>query len=318
MELPWWTKNNLCVALILSIGEALRRIFLIHEWPMYVLIIWILVVLIIINLIKKWVSIVQTIAGYFGNVVYKILELTKNMLKFFTSTYLLLTYLIILSGGIVVLTYLGQKNPVYLLIMLMLVIFIPVITQITFKYRKAPFFSDGFDNDLSKNWKIIEGVPSIDKPFGKPSPSLVLPVTENPQNSFVLMKDNKTNNFSDILIECDIYLKPSALINILFRCDKDGKVGYMARLDSRGGTDPDRFLIKKDKNNWEVKENGEIATLPGTWQHVKLEVKGSEFKLFKNNYLVCWFNDETHKSGFIGLFNECGEAHIDNFIVSSI
>lgn len=318
MKLPWWTTNNLCVALLLSVAEPLRRKFITQEWPLYILFIWIFAVLVLIYLIKIWVSIIQKIAKYLGNVVYKILEFTKNIFKFFASNYALLAYIIVISGGIIFFTYYGYKTAVFLLVMVLLVIFIPVILRLPFKSKKAPFFSDGFDEDLGKNWKIIEGNPAIDKPFGKPSPSLVLSVTGSPQNSFVLIKNNKMNNFRDVLIECDIYLKPNALINILFRCDKEGKTGYMARLDSRGGTEPDRFLIKKDTNSWEVKENGDIATLPETWQHIKLEVKGSEFKLFKNNYLVCWFADETHESGFIGLFNECGEAHIDNFMISSI
>lgn len=184
------------------------------------------------------------------------------------------------------------------------------------KFGEAPLFSDSFDEpDLTKKWEIKTGAPDTDIPFGKPEPSLRLKRGGTATHSFVIIKD--LDNFKDGIIECDVLLKPGALVNICFRIQDNGK-GYMVRLDTRGGNDDDSFLEKTGDTSWEHRIHTKEISKPGDWHHIKLVIHNDNFKFFKGDVLLAVWNDKKYGVGKIGIFNELEEVHIDNFVISKI
>jgi hypothetical protein len=177
-------------------------------------------------------------------------------------------------------------------------------------------FNDTFDNGLG-SWKIITGNPSINQKFGKPAPSLGLTV----------IPGIRTNCFMELLnidtprkgtIECDVYLEPNSLLNIVFKGDMKNKKWYMARLDTRGReTDKDAFL-KNRGQNWEFIKTSNENSVPRIWHKMKIGIDGSIARLFKNGKLIAEIDDEEFKNGKIGIFNEIGEVFIDNFSVKKV
>lgn len=192
------------------------------------------------------------------------------------------------------------------------------------KYDKLDFpsseFSDGFDipEDIKRNWIIKTGEPSLDEGRGKPRPSLKLNVPDPPEatNSFLVLKDFKSEHG---VIECDLLLGPGALVNIVFFCDKDKDNWHMARFDTRGGGSSDGFLIKDQGRgaNWRGNQMSGTTTNSQSFYRVRVEFSSERARMFRDGELLAEITNPQIFGNYIGVFNEVGEAVIDNFTFSS-
>lgn len=192
------------------------------------------------------------------------------------------------------------------------------------RYTKLSFpsseFSDGFDKEenIKRNWIIKTGKLSLDEGKGKPRPSLKLNVSDPPEatNTFLLLKDFKSERG---VIECDIWLPPGSLVNIVFLCDKDKDNWHMARFDTRGGGSSDGFLIKDQGPgvNWRGNQMSGTITNSQSFYKVRVEFSSERARMFRDGELLAEITNPQIFGSHIGIFNEVGEAIIDNFTFSS-
>lgn len=172
-------------------------------------------------------------------------------------------------------------------------------------------FSDTFDSGLG-SWKIISGNPSVNDQFGNPSPNLDLYVVQGQKtNCFLELLQIKTPNRG--IIECDVYLEAGSLFNIVFRADSSSEKWYMARLETREGS-KDAFLMDLGAG-WDFLKPADGNTTPSAWHKMKIELDGSRMKLFRNGIKIAEADNDEFKNGSIGIFNEMGLVHVDNFSV---
>lgn len=180
-------------------------------------------------------------------------------------------------------------------------------------FSSAPKLIDGFEN-LNK-WKIKTGNPIIEKDFGKPAPDLGLKIDpKQATNSFVLLKNEEVERG---VIECDFYLEPNAVFNIVFFCDEQKDNWFMARYDSRK-TDSDGFLIKDGGPgmNWRFHSMSGTQTSAKTWHRARVEFSSTKASMYKDNELVVQIENPASFGKSIGLFNEVQHVHVDNFSLS--
>lgn len=193
--------------------------------------------------------------------------------------------------------------------------------SLLWKPKKEHFFnpvskvSDNFDdkNSLSEKWEIKTGIPEIDEKFGKPAPDLELKRTgEAGTNSFVWVKD--VNSRSGV-IECDFYLEPNSVFNIVFFADKIKDNWYMARFDSRQKFS-DGFLIKnKGKgNNWDNFILSGTITEAKKWFRARIEFNENIVKMYKDGEIIAQFKSPQIFGDSLGMFNEVNDVHVDNFL----
>jgi hypothetical protein len=188
--------------------------------------------------------------------------------------------------------------------------------ELTPKSWQPPFivFEDHFDAGLER-WEQITGDPRIDDSFGNPAPSLYLPRTAVlPTYSFAYAKDMP--NFSNGVIECDVYLEPGSLVNVVFRADLENSKYYMARLDTRGG-DSEQFngILKNDGAGRHFITRSRYLTTPGDWHHMRIELNNAKLSLYEDKRLIASVIDDTYEAGQIAVFNEVQPVHVDNFII---
>jgi len=278
------------------------------SWLVKIIITFVFVALVIIFECRDKIH--RMILSRLGNFVASVLV---KIGKFLWNSYSRLFYIFLLLVSI---SLIAKDEKVYYLSALMFLICLLSSGFEKLKFIQAPLFSDGFDDsNLTKRWKIETGSPDIDIPFGKPAPSLKLNPNKTRTHSLVSLKDLEA--LKNGIIECDVILKPGALVNICFRLQDNG-TGYMARLDTRGGDDDDSFLEKTGDFSWEHKVHSNKISLAEQWHHVKLIIENNCFKFFKDDNLITEWKDNKYQKGKIGIFNELAEAHIDNFLVSRL
>lgn len=176
-------------------------------------------------------------------------------------------------------------------------------------------FSDGFHklDDINKNWVVITGQPSLDEGKGNPRPSLLLNMASPAQatNTFLLLKEIQAEKGE---IECDIFLDPGAVLNVVFMCDKNDHNWHMARYESRTES-TDGLLIKDGGkgNNWRFNNMSTSRTNSGTWYRAKVEFSSERARMFRNGELIAEIINPQPFGKYIGLFNECVNVSVDNF-----
>lgn len=187
-------------------------------------------------------------------------------------------------------------------------------TKISFD--PLPTFSDDFSNKkhTEKNWLAKTHKLEIENNFGKPAPDLGLRfISTEATNTFLYLKDIEIEEGT---VECDVYLEPGAVFNLVFLANISKHNWYMARLDTRE-RNSDGLLIK-DKgpgNNWREHAMSGTRRKAKEWTRVRLEFGERKARLYANNEMLVEAKIET-TSAFgkkIGLFNELADAHIDNF-----
>lgn len=176
-------------------------------------------------------------------------------------------------------------------------------------------FSDGFHklDDINKNWGIITGKPSLNEREGNPKPSLLLSMAAPTQatNTFLLLMKIQAEKGE---IECDIFLEPGSVLNIVFMCDKDKHNWHMARYESRTES-TDGLLIKDGGkgNNWRFNNMATSRTNSGSWYRAKVEFSSERARMFRNGELIAEIVNPQPFGNYMGLFNECANVIVDNF-----
>lgn len=239
----------------------------------------------------------------------KIIDLISLVVSFFVTPLFYLFFLFVTA--VMVFILLGYPYGLIYSVIIVLIAW-SSFSQLTRKQTKAePEFFDTFEG--LKRWTTINGNPQISYSIGNPKSALYLPiVANNPNNSQVELKNL---NFNNGVIECDVYLEPNSLVNILFRADTKNKKYYMARLDSRHGNQ-DAFL-RNDGSGWFIIASSSHTTNANEWQKIKAVVTGNNFQLFNQDGLILSTTDDTYKSGSVGLFNEVANAYVDNFAIKT-
>jgi len=178
-------------------------------------------------------------------------------------------------------------------------------------FLPASELSDEFKN-LNK-WETTTGSPTIENNFGKPVPDVNLKFTgNNPTNSSIFLKDINANSG---VIECDFYLEPGAVVNIIFLADKEKEAWYMARFDSRQ-SESDGFVLKEEgpgKQNWSFFKMSGSHTSVHEWHRARIVFNKEKVSMYRNEQLIVEFSDPQIFGNRIGMFNEVNDVHVDNF-----
>lgn len=188
--------------------------------------------------------------------------------------------------------------------------------KIKTSFDPLPTFSDDFSSKkhTEKSWLSKTHKLEIEDNFGKPAPDLGLKyIGTEATNTFLYLKDIEAKKG---VIECDVYLEPGAVFNLVFFANVSKHNWYMARLDTRE-RNSDGFLIK-DKgpgNNWRELAMSGTRSKVKEWIRVRLEYSELKASLYINNELLVETVIEitTAFGKKIGLFNELADVHIDNF-----
>lgn len=247
----------------------------------------------------------------FPVVVSKISKLIFNISDFIFNPLARLIYLVLSILFFTLGVSQVYKLPLGLIVIIIGWSFYSDITRS--KSKKQPIFTDTFQN--LESWNTITGNPTINSNVGNPSPSLFLPIVDNtPNNSCLELNDLQ---FTNGIIEADIYLEPGSLVNIVFRADFSGGFNrskyYMARFDSRQNS-YDGFL-RNDGNGWSFISSSNNTTAPNLWHRIRITVSGDTFQLYNENGLLVSAIDPNYKSGSVGIFNEVANVFVDNFSV---
>lgn len=228
-----------------------------------------------------------------------------SFLLWFVHPLAKIIYLFSLMGLIILLS--GFDSKILLLGGFILIVSLSSIKWFPIKSRR---FEDNFAETL-KSWEVASGNPSINEQFGNPRPDLDLHFVSGGTNCLLYLVPIGSPRKGSI--ECDVYLEPGALFNIVFHVDSVTERWYMARLDSRDGF-KDGFL-KGGRNGWSEFSMASGNSSPKTWHRMKLELNNSQAKIYRDGNLLATMNVSEPREGKVGLFNEVGEVHIDNFLV---
>lgn len=187
------------------------------------------------------------------------------------------------------------------------------------KRRKLRIWEDTFEYGLA-NWRVDRVVrfgAAIDPFLGNPPPCLRL----RPIGSDISLRRailfRWVDNFSEGIVECDVFLLDNGLVNIMFRANADNTRYYMARLDTRDGCF-DSFLEIGPGDAWfQYRGPRSLLTPPKTWVHMRLEVYRDHMKLYRNSLLVSQVHisqfTQRLNEGLVGLFCEVNDVLINNF-----
>ena len=218
-------------------------------------------------------------------------------------------YLFVLFGLIIYFSNLAPS-----VIVLSSLFLIVALTSIKWFPVKNVALNEYFEDGLA-SWNVVTGNPNINDYFGNPSPCLSLHVVQGIKtNCFLELLPIRTPKHG--IIECDVFLDPGSLLNIVFRADPSNERWYMARFETRGRW-KDAFL-KNSGNGWGFLKPADGNTEPGKWYRMKIELDGPKAKLFKNKILIAEMDDDEFEDGSIGIFNEVGRVHVDNFSVTNL
>lgn len=236
-------------------------------------------------------------------------QLTKNLIQKITHPLAKATYVLVMLLMVVYISGLDTK----VIFLALGILFLHLTSERWFLVKNVRL-SETFDDGMA-SWKVVSGNPSINDQFGNPSPCLDLQVVQGV----------KTNCFLELLpvetpekgtIECDVYLEHGSLFNIVFRADVTNQKWYMARLETRGGSEDS--ILKNDGQGWKFLGKAGANSSPSTWHRMKVEIDGHKAKLYRDGKKLVEIEDSDFKKGLIGIFNEVGMVHVDNFSVQSL
>lgn len=252
------------------------------------------------RVLKPWIyKFLQPIVG-------QSIQLLLNFIKLIVHPILRILWI----GLFLLLLNLGNNHFLYSFLILLITLSFLIEPKFGLRFSPNPKLSDGFNN-LAK-WEIKTGAPEIEKDFGRPAPGLGLKVTlQRGTHSFIILKNIEQEKG---IIECDFYLEPNAVFNIVFYCDKQNDNWFMARYDSRK-SDSDGFLIK-DRGpgvNWRFYRMSGTQTNTKTWLRARLEFSSTRASMYRDGELIAQIDNPTQFGKFIGLFNEVQHVHVDNF-----
>ena len=179
-------------------------------------------------------------------------------------------------------------------------------------YLPASEISDEF-KDL-KNWENKAESATIENNFGKPVPDVNLKFTgADPKNSYLILNETKA---SSGVIECDFYLEPNAVFNIVFMANLEEEKWYMARFDSRQ-SDSDGFVLKEKgigQQNWSFFKMSGTYTSVHEWHRARIVFNKEKVAMYRDEQLIVEFTDPEIFGNRIAIFNEVNDVHVDNFI----
>jgi hypothetical protein len=224
---------------------------------------------------------------------------------------------IAITGYLLWLINIHESSLLFSILLMMISITLLWKPRIYITKNPAPDRSDGFEELDSDIWQTQTGQPIVENNFGKPSPGLGLPVATPAEatNSFLILKDSE---FERGIVECDFYLEPGAVFNIIFFCDLDNNNWYMARYDSRSAGSSDGFLIKDRGRgvNWRFHSMSGTHTSEKQWHRARIEFTSEKVTMYKDGELVTGFNPTEVFGKQIGFFNEVQHVHVDNFYIT--
>jgi len=194
-----------------------------------------------------------------------------------------------------------------------------LIALLVDKRPKLRIWEDHFEHGLA-NWRVDKAGASdvsIERASGNPPPSLRL----KPIGSDISLRSGIlfrwVEDFWEGIIECDVFVLPDGLVNIIFHADAQKSRYHMARLDTRDGCF-DSLLEMGPGDAWfQYRGHRSELTPPNVWVHMRLEVYRQHVKLYRDGRLVSQLHTSQfrHKlqQGFVGLFCEAAPAFVDNF-----
>ncbi|TSC92693.1 MAG: hypothetical protein CEN89_530 [Candidatus Berkelbacteria bacterium Licking1014_7] len=238
----------------------------------------------------------------------------KNFSRYFYKFLLAIMHpyfrLIIVVFLIIIINYQGG-NWIYSLILVLVTLSLLIRPERYERFLPVSEFSDSF-NDLD-SWERKSGNPVKESDFGKPAPDLILKYTgSDPKNSCLI---NKQINEYNGVIECDFYLEPNAVFNIIFLGNKDNERWYMARFDSRI-SESDGFLIKDEgmgQQNWRFFQMSGTQTSIKEWHRARVVFNSEKVFMYKDGQLLVEFEKPDKFGNKMGIFNEVADVHVDNF-----
>lgn len=183
----------------------------------------------------------------------------------------------------------------------------------------SSIFSDDFQNSKNQvsdsRWEIKTGSPSIEPlDMGHARLRLALATPQQATNSFLVAKNIGLERG---IVECEVYLSPGSVFNIVFFCNEENDNWHMARFDARQ-TESDAFLIKDQGKgvNWRFNKQWGIRTNDNQWHRLRLEFNSEKARMFRNGDLLGEITNPQIFGKKIGMFNECGEVLVSNFTIS--
>lgn len=137
--------------------------------------------------------------------------------------------------------------------------------------------------------------------------SAVLPLAEEPRNSFVILRQFQDE--APRSIECQVLLHPSAVLNIVSHLDVSTKTGWMSRFDSRVGGFFDSFL-RMTAGRWDYVSQTQLNAPADAEFAAKVEFLPEKIRLFRDGVLILESVAQPRAIGAIGFFNEVASAEI--------
>ena len=193
-------------------------------------------------------------------------------------------------------------------------------------------FQCDFSSPLDNSWTVYrqqQAPPSVDSSIGMPAPSLVLPPASSSDppgfgddvNSVFLYNPN-TATLSNFTFSFWIYFDNDVGRAIVtFRMQDDRNYYGILVADTHDWTT--RIIkLSNDQINTLTQTSAPGIFAPQQWSHVKIEVYGHTFTLYKDDVSILTANDETWLQGRvlgIGIYNEFnyGTIHIDSVDLST-
>lgn len=255
---------------------------------------------------KKWANIILLIGSLLTVLILIILGFVFDIYSQLLKNLLILINLPVTVGGLVGL----------ILVYMIAAYILRLIKRFIFRNEGKVLFMDRMDKDLEQ-WSPISGKPIISSERGKNrvKKSLLLDKDSSSRRNTCLLV--KMNNIKNAIIECDVYLEPNAVFNIVFRSNLGVSNYYMARLDSRPRGGLNGFWIGERVDSWRHLTS-KSKVLHGKWCHVILNVRDSHFILDIDGETL-EADDNTYTSaGGIGMFNEINRVFVNNFTVTSL
>lgn len=307
MKLPEWTNNNLIAGLVTTV-ILLVVLSLAGQIPWWATVLVISISILAISFLIFW----PTIWGKTKDRLSKVWLPLIGLRNIFWHPLAQFLYFVVLLGGAILI----PKVPLrYYLALGALFLYMSAqgfLQRKVFVSSTTLLFGDDFKT--LGNWETITGNPVIEENFGNPSPDVLLNKNPNDRtNSFIANK--RATNLRNGSIECDIYLEPGSLINIIFRANLDEEKYYMARLDSRDNYFGSILRLDGKTANWKEIAVASVRSEPRKWHHMKVIFKDDEIGLFKDDNLIASTKDSAYSQGSVGVFNEVESVHVDNFVV---
>lgn len=218
-----------------------------------------------------------------------------------------------ISAIVLILLFYNQRPNVYYLAAF------AILCVLTLLFKSSPgllrrprsVFSDT-EFSLFEHWQPITGVFTQDATHGKPAPGLLLPrVDGQATNTFLILNGVEMESG---IIECDYYLEPEGLLNVVVFCDISEQNWYMARYEARS-TEHDGILVKGQGPgaNWRHDTTGTSRSSARTWHKARIEFSSEKIVMYRDDELITEITAPNIFGKAIGLFNELNDVHIDNF-----